>query len=198
MMNKRKSGEKLAGPDPKSTRSGFLKGLNIFLHPAARSLNRKKIFERQININGGTLVTDLNKFEGETVVVVIDSLSIETSKLKGLVEKCRSSNVAGDKLIFVGTNWLSGCLEKSDLLPFEQFLLKVKKVEETKSDVSQSDVLKNDFVKSDNSPKTFSTSKFVCAQSSVNPTSSNLNEAITRELEKLAQTYKSSNDRLAT
>ena len=195
MSNKRKSGEKLPELDPKSVRIGFLKGLNIYIHPAALSLSRKNFFERQIDVHGGILVMDLNGFDGGEVVVVIDSSSIETSKLKGLLEKCRASNVAEDKIIFVGANWLSGCLEKSDLLPFDQFILKTKTVEKAESDNSQNDISTKDISKSDVSPKTFSSSKFVCSQSSVHPTSTNLNESITRELEKLAQTYKSTNDR---
>jgi hypothetical protein len=117
--------------------------------------------------------------------------TIESEKLKSLIEKCSQSHPGSD-LTFVGTNWLSGCLEKKQFLSLESFVLKIKRqaVESTATGPPKAGL------PTAASPKTFSASKFVCAQSSSNPTSTNFNAAITEQLEKLAQTYKSNNDRL--
>ena len=137
----------------------------------------------------------------------MDNSSIESSKLKCLVEKCESVNPVSEK-IFVGTSWLSDCLEKEQLVPYEQFLIKTKskqnKLETTanlsksEDQPSKSDNSYSNDTKYDASKREISTSKFVCAQSSSSPASTNLNEAITQELEKLAQTYKSKNDRFVS
>jgi hypothetical protein len=173
----------------------FLDGLHIYLHPAALSATRKNIFERQIQIRGGILVKDLSiSNDNDNVVVVIDNSNVEPGKLRSLIEKCLQANPNYD-LVFVGSNWLSGCLEAKRRLKFEQFDLKAKCGKLTTVKPSPGAAVEAPKAKSEPSPKTVSASKFVCAHSSVNPVSTNFNEAITRELEKLAQTYKSSNDR---
>jgi len=113
--------------------------------------------------------------------------------LKAFIEKCQMST-SGTETIFVGTNWLSSCLEQNLLLPFEPFILKLKPSKPSQQQQPKPEAA-TDPPKSKDNPQTVSTTKFVCSQSSVHPTSSNLNVAITQELEKLAQTYKSSNDR---
>jgi hypothetical protein len=198
---KRKSSEE-AKTDAKMSRSengGFFKDLAIYLHPAALSLGRKKIFEKQIQAHGGDLVSDLKDCpNGKHLIVVIDDSSIDKAKLRGLIEKCQMSiQNSGTENVFVGTSWLSTCLEHNIRVPFEPFVLKFKSAKgcSPSQQQQQQPQVSTDPPKSKDYPRAVSTTKFVCSQSSVHPTSSNLNVAITRELEKLAQTYKSSNDR---
>ncbi len=56
---------------PKLDESQFLDGLDIFLHPAALSSTRRTIFERQIQLRGGTLLSDLKNCS--KAVVIIDN-----------------------------------------------------------------------------------------------------------------------------
>ena len=174
----------------------FFDGLDIYLHPAALSATKKNIFERQIQVRGGNLVKNLTSSCNSAVVVVIDNSNVEANKLRTLIEKCLQANPGSD-LVFVGSNWLSGCLEEKRRLPFEQFDLKAKCGKFTTVSSSPATAVEAPKHRAEKSPKTVSASKFVCAHSSANPVSTNFNEAITRELEKLAQTYKSSNDRSA-
>ena len=188
----------------RQSETSFFDGLKIHLHPAALGPVRKKIFEKQVQSHGGELVPDLTNSSYPKLIIVLDNLSIEASKLKSLVDKCDSVSPVSEK-IFVGTSWLSGCLEQKEFVPYEPFLIKRKsnqiKLEATVNlSKSEDQPSKGDNSDSEDSKygvprKAISTSKFVCAQSSSNPTSTNLNEAITQELEKLAQTYKSKNDR---
>ena len=205
-LGKRKpeSTDNLAAKQSRQSVSSFFAGLKVHLYPAALGPVRKKIFEKQIQSHGGELVADLTHCTSTRLIIVIDNSSIEPSKLKSFVEKCESVKPDGEK-IFVGTSWLSECLEKEQLMPYETHLIKkapkqTKLETATKVCTSEDQPFTNDnlgsvALKYDASKRGVSTSKFVCAQSSNNPTSTNLNEAITKELEKLAQTYKSKNDR---
>ena len=188
--------------------AGFFDGLKIHLHPAALGPVRKKIFETQVQSHGGELVPNLTNSAHPKLIVVINNSSIEASKLKSLLDKCDSVTGPVSEKIFVGTSWLSTCLEQEQLVSYEPFLIKRKsqqiKLEATvnlsksEDQPSKSDNLYSKDPKCDVTKREISTSKFVCAQSSSNPTSTNLNEAITQELEKLAQTYKSKNDRFVS
>ena len=61
--------------------TGFFDGLKIHLHPAALGPVRKNIFEKQVQSHGGQLVPDLTNSSYPKLIIVLDNLSIEASKV---------------------------------------------------------------------------------------------------------------------
>ena len=115
---------------------------------------------------------------------------------------------------FIGMSWLSKCLEEEAWIPYESYKISgsktmnkpvgsaCQKASDDKKTDAGADLASAD--KSEDSKPTAGTSyidrnkhKFVCAQSSSDPSSkanTNSNKHITDQLEKLAAAYKSSND----
>ena len=180
----------------------IFRGISMQLHPAALGRKKRAIFEKQIVCNGGTLVDSLEETVSGKFLVVVESGSMDAKKLRAIVEKCIES-FSNTKSEIVSTGWLSKCLEEKRRIETKSFRLDKKLLAKR---------VKADCTSEPNDPGSQpSTScsrpgetsahidrvkdKFVCAQSSENPQSANLNKNITDELEKLAAAYKSSNDR---
>ena len=180
----------------------IFQGISIYLHPAALGKTKRAIFERQIVSNGGTLVDSLADNAAGQFLVVIESVPIDSGKLRAIVDKC-IDNFSNPKSEVVSTCWLSMCLEEKRRIETDSFRLDKKllakraKVDNTSesSDAATEPSSSNSSSHEGTNPIDRVKDNFVCARSSENPQSTNLNKNITDELEKLAAAYKSSNDK---
>ena len=180
----------------------IFRGISMHLHPAALGRKKRAIFEKQIVSNGGALVHSLEETVSGNFLVVVESGSMDTEKLRAIVEKCIQS-FSNTKSEVVSTNWLSKCLEEKRTIETNSFrldkkLLAIKAKAEGTSDSSGPAPEPSTSQLRTDEPSVHIDrvkGKFVCAQSSENSQSANLNKNITDELEKLAAAYKSSNDR---
>ena len=172
------------------------------LHPAALGKTKRGIFERQIVSNGGILVHSLVEAVSGKFLVVVENGSMDTEKLRAIVRKCMDS-FSDTKSEVVSTSWLSKCLEEKKWIETDSFrldkrvLAKRAKADGTSELSDPSLEPSTSYSRPDDASARIDRdkSKFVCARSSENPQSTNLNKNITDELEKLAAAYKSSNDR---
>ena len=165
--------------------------LTFHLHPAALSKTRKELFEKKISENGGRLVQSVAEKVETDLYVLMEDKMMDVDKRQGLLEKLDASVQKENQMTILGLSWLSQCLEESEVVALDPYVLKVpKKVTEAKKEVLAKD--------SNNEKSSYierNKHKFVCAKSSAEKaTSSNPNKLITDELEKLAAAYKSTND----
>ena len=166
------------------------------LHAAALGKTKRTIFERQIVSNGGTLIDSLEKeVPAGRFLVLVESSSMETEKLQAIVEKCIESFPHQQSEV-VSTAWLSKCLAEKRSLRTDTFRLDKKLLaKRAKADVRSKPSTACCPIQKEANDVDRVKNKFVCAHSSENAQSSNLNKNITDELEKLAAAYKSANDR---
>ena len=148
------------------------------------------------------MVDSLEETVSGKFLVVVESGSMDTEKLRPIVEKCIDS-FSNSISEVISTGWVSKCLEEKRRIDTTSYRLDKKLLaKKAKEDgISESNDSASEPSTSYSRPGEANNhidrvkDKFVCAQSSENPQSANLNKNITDELEKLAAAYKSSNDR---
>ena len=151
---------------------------------------------------------DLDKLE-DKILILIDDLITEQEQRQKLAENFSENHPKlKEKVKFLKMSWLSECLEESAFIGIENYRINpnVKKAQDTSyttsDDPSPSTSCGTGTSSSNNKDESSKKvpyvdrvrHKFVCAQSSDNPLSTNVNKLITDELEKLAKAYKSTND----
>ena len=77
---------------PRKSVGDYLSNCNILLYPAALSNKRKTLFENQINLNGGNLITNLSSLkDSEKPIVLIDDNLIDPSRIYQMIKKIEES-----------------------------------------------------------------------------------------------------------
>ena len=71
---------------------GYLSNCDILLHPASLSNKRKTLFEKQITVNAGHLITNLSSLkDSETPIVLIDDDLLDPSRIDQMIKKIEES-----------------------------------------------------------------------------------------------------------
>ncbi|KAL7641764.1 UNVERIFIED_CONTAM: hypothetical protein RMT77_007638 [Armadillidium vulgare] len=173
----------------------FFTGFCMFILPARFGPQRLKLFQRQVTNKGGKLFTDSESPLKVTHIILEETINKET-----LMQICKVKQFSNS--VFIKCTWLTDCIKTKGLVLIKDYIvyehsLGDNKTIESEANSPKKTSLNNDTEELISESKSIATEsylgKFACAHSS-DSFSTNQNEHITSELEKLSSAYESRKD----
>ncbi|RXG68015.1 hypothetical protein Avbf_03539, partial [Armadillidium vulgare] len=167
----------------------------MFILPARFGPQRLKLFQRQVTNKGGKLFTDSESPLKVTHIILEETINKET-----LMQICKVKQFSNS--VFIKCTWLTDCIKTKGLVLIKDYIvyehsLGDNKTIESEANSPKKTSLNNDTEELISESKSIATEsylgKFACAHSS-DSFSTNQNEHITSELEKLSSAYESRKD----